>query len=92
VVFEHVINAAIPRRHRPQGRARTRPGRLPLGGGADELVDERLRKAAALHRTRQQIADFNLYLGAALITIRQLIQRTRNRYRWDTRPETKRLK
>ena len=38
------------------------------------------------------IVDFHLYLAAALVTIRQLIQRARNRYRWDTRPTTKRLK
>jgi hypothetical protein len=37
-----------------------------------------------------RIVDFYLYLAAALVTIRQLIQRTR--YRWDTRPTTKRLK
>jgi hypothetical protein len=36
--------------------------------------------------------DFYLYLAAALVTIRQLIQRARSRYRWDTRPTTKRLK
>jgi hypothetical protein len=36
--------------------------------------------------------DFYLYLAAAIVTIRQLIQRTRTRYRWDTRPTTKRLK
>ena len=36
--------------------------------------------------------DFYLYLAAALVTIRQLIQRARKRYRWDTRPTTKRLK
>ena len=38
------------------------------------------------------IADFYLYLAAALVTIRQLIQRARTRYRWNTRPTTKRLK
>ena len=38
-----------------------------------------------------KIADFYPYL-AALVTIRQLIQRARKRYRWDTRPTTKRLK
>jgi hypothetical protein len=38
------------------------------------------------------IVSFYLYLAAALITIRQLIQRARPRYRWDTRPTTKRLK
>lgn len=39
-----------------------------------------------------KIVDFYLYLAAALVTIRQLIQRARKRYRWDTRPTTKRLK
>jgi hypothetical protein len=39
-----------------------------------------------------KIVDFYLYLAAALVTIRQLIQRARNCYRWDTRPTTKRLK
>jgi hypothetical protein len=39
-----------------------------------------------------QIVDFYLYLAAALVTVRQLIQRARTRYRWDTRPTTRRLK
>jgi hypothetical protein len=39
-----------------------------------------------------KIVNFYLYLAAALVTIRKLIQRARNRYRWDTRPTTKRLK
>ena len=39
-----------------------------------------------------KVTDFYLYLAAALVTIRQLIQRARTRYRWDTRPTTKRLK
>lgn len=38
------------------------------------------------------IVDFYLYLAAAFVTVRALIQRARNRYRWDTRPTTKRLK
>jgi DDE family transposase len=38
------------------------------------------------------VVDFYLYLAAALVVIRQLIQRARRRYRWDTRPATKRLK
>ena len=38
------------------------------------------------------IVDFYLYLAAAFVTVRALIQRARNRYRWDTRPATKRLK
>lgn len=39
-----------------------------------------------------QIVDFYLHLAAAFITVRQLIQRARTRYRWDTRPTTRRLK
>jgi hypothetical protein len=39
-----------------------------------------------------QIVDFYLYLAAALITLRRLIQQARTRYRWPTRPSTKRLK
>jgi hypothetical protein len=39
-----------------------------------------------------RVVDFYLYLAAALVTICQLIQRARNRYRWDTRPLTRRLK
>ncbi|MEV0217603.1 IS5/IS1182 family transposase, partial [Micromonospora sp. NPDC050695] len=39
-----------------------------------------------------QIIDFYLYLAAAIVTIRQLIQRARTLYRWDTRPTTRRLK
>ena len=38
-----------------------------------------------------KVVDFYLYPAAALVTIRQLIQRARARYRWDTRPATKRL-
>jgi hypothetical protein len=38
------------------------------------------------------IVIFYLYLAAAFVTIRQLIQHARTRYRWDTRPTTKRLK
>jgi hypothetical protein len=39
-----------------------------------------------------QVVDFYLYLAAALVTVRQLIQRARARYRWDDRPTTRRLK
>jgi len=38
------------------------------------------------------IVEFYLYLTAALITVRQLIQRARTRYRWPHRPTTRRLK
>lgn len=36
--------------------------------------------------------DFYLFLAAALVVLRQLIQRARLRYRWSTRPTTRRLK
>jgi transposase len=39
-----------------------------------------------------EVVDFYLYLAAALVTLRVLIQRARSRYRWDTRPITRRLK
>jgi transposase len=38
------------------------------------------------------IVDFYLFLAAALVVIRQLIQRARTRYRWPARPTTRRLK
>jgi transposase len=36
--------------------------------------------------------DFYLFLAAALVVLRQLIQRARLRYRWPTRPTSRRLK
>jgi transposase len=41
---------------------------------------------------RRAIVDFYLFLAAALVVIRQLIQRARRRYRWDARPTARRLK
>jgi hypothetical protein len=38
------------------------------------------------------IVSFYLYLAAAIVTIRALIQHARHAYRWDTQPTTKRLK
>jgi transposase len=38
------------------------------------------------------IVDFYLHLAAAIVTVRQFIQRARTLYRWDTRPTTRRLK
>ena len=38
------------------------------------------------------IVDFYLFLAAALVVLRQLIQRARLRYRWPTRPTARRLK
>ena len=41
---------------------------------------------------RAAIVDFYLFLAAALVVLRQLIQRARLRYRWDSRPTSRRLK
>lgn len=38
------------------------------------------------------VVDFYLYLAAAFVTVRRLIQRAREHYRWPDRPTTKRLK
>ena len=38
------------------------------------------------------VVDFYLFLAAALVVLRQLIQRARLRYRWPTRPSVRRLK
>lgn len=39
-----------------------------------------------------KIVDFWLHLAAALVTIRALIREARTRYRWDTRPTSRRLR
>jgi transposase len=41
---------------------------------------------------RRLVVDFYLFLAAALVVLRQLIQRARLRYRWLARPTTRRLK
>ncbi|HEY8685895.1 MAG TPA: IS5 family transposase [Chloroflexota bacterium] len=41
---------------------------------------------------RRVIVEFYLFLAAALVVLRQLIQQARLRYRWPTRPTTRRLK
>jgi len=38
------------------------------------------------------VVEFYLFLAAALVVVRQLIQRARLRYRWPSRPTTRRLK
>jgi hypothetical protein len=61
---------------------------LPRLGHAEQAATDDL-----LIATRPSgLPRFYLDLAAALVTIRQLIQRARARYRWDTRPTTKRLK
>ncbi len=41
---------------------------------------------------RRPVVDFYLFLAAALVVLRQLIQRARLRYRWPTRPTSRPLK
>jgi hypothetical protein len=41
---------------------------------------------------RKVIVEFWLCLAAAFTVIRRLINRARNRYRWPTRPSTRRLR
>lgn len=40
---------------------------------------------------RAVVVDFYLFLAAAFVVTRSLIQGTRTRYRWPTRPTTRRL-
>lgn len=49
----------------------------------------KLRRCTEKHSA---VVDFYLFLAATLVIIRQLIQRARSRYRWSTRPTTRRLK
>jgi len=41
---------------------------------------------------RKVIVEFWLYLAAAFTVIRRLINQARSRYRWPTRPTTRRLR
>jgi hypothetical protein len=41
---------------------------------------------------RKVIVEFYLYLAATLVVIRRLINQARSRYRWPTRPTTRRLR
>ncbi len=41
---------------------------------------------------RKVVVEFYLYLAATLTVIRRLINRARSRYRWPTRPTTRRLR
>lgn len=49
----------------------------------------KLRRCTEQHRP---VVDFYLFLAAALVVLRQLIQRARLRYRWDSRPTSRRLR
>jgi transposase len=49
----------------------------------------KLRRCTEKHSA---VVDFYLFVAAALVVIRRLIQRARSRYRWPSRPSTRRLK
>jgi hypothetical protein len=38
------------------------------------------------------VVDFDLFLAAALVVLRRLIQEARTHYRWPGRPTTRRLR
>jgi transposase len=70
----------------------------PLQAGARWVVERthswmngygKLRRCTEKLRA---VVDFYLFLAAAPVVLRQLIQRARRRYRWPTRPTTRRLK
>jgi len=70
----------------------------PVQAGARWVVERAhswMNSYAKLRRCTEKqaaVVDFYLFLAAALVVLRQLIQRARRRYRWDARPTTRRLK
>jgi transposase len=70
----------------------------PLQAGARWVVERTqswMNGYGKLRRCTEKVkpvVDFYLFLAAAIVVIRQLIQRARTRYRWDGRPITRRLK
>ena len=75
--------------HQPTG------GPVPLG---ERWVVERTHawmndfgKVRCCFERRGLVVDFYLWLAAAIVTVRLLIRRARETFRWPTRPTTKRL-
>jgi putative transposase of IS4/5 family DUF4096/DDE family transposase len=70
----------------------------PLQAGARWVVERThswMNGYGKLQRCTEKlhaVVDFYLFLAAALVVLRQLIQRARRRFRWPTRPTTRRLK
>jgi len=70
----------------------------PVQAGARWVVERThswMNGFGKLRRCTEQlrpVVDFYLVLAAALVVLRQLIQRARLRYRWPGRPTTRRLK
>ena len=70
----------------------------PLQAGSRWVVERAhswMNGSGKLRRCTEKlraVVDFYLFLAAALVVIRQLIQRARLRYRWPSRPTARRLK
>lgn len=70
----------------------------PLQAGARWVVERThawMNGYGKLRRCTEKqaaVVDFYLFLAAALVVLRRLIQTARSRYRWPTRPTTRRLK
>jgi hypothetical protein len=70
----------------------------PIQAGSRWVVERAhswMNSYGKLRRCTEKLAvvvDFYLFLAAALVVLRQLIQRARTHYRWDTRPTSRRLK
>jgi hypothetical protein len=82
------FDGAIARKSVPAPR----PGRCAMGRRAHLQLDERLRQAPLLHREAQLGRRLLPLIAAALVVLRQLIQRAGRRYSWPSRPTTRRLK
>jgi len=71
---------------------------MPIQAGSRWVVERThswMNGYGKLRRCTEKLraaVDFYLFLAAALVVLRQLIQRARLRYRWPTRPSTRRLK
>ena len=79
----------MPAPHRESGPG---PGRRALGLERTHQWMNGYGKLRRRTEKRAAVVDFDLFLAAALVVIRQLIQRARRRYRWPSRPTTRRLR
>jgi len=66
--------------------------RQTLGRGTHPLLMNGYGKIRRCTEKRRVVAELYLHLAATLTVIRRLINQARTRYRWPTRPTTRRLK
>jgi hypothetical protein len=81
-----------PLRRDPHGGFGERPGETDREQSRHRAPGRLSGKLRRCTDRSLAIVEFYLYLTAALITVRQLIQQARTRYRWPARPTTRRLK